>query len=94
MAKPVSELPGSGTLAALPSPFQLPRRFSPVNIGSGIVLPADFANWGEEKLRVVLAHERSHVRQGDFYLQLFAGLYAAISGLARWDGGSNANSLN
>ena len=77
MAKPVSELPGSEPSQR----YRLrssSRVASPVNIGSAIILPADFANWGEEKLRVVLAHERSHVRQGDFYLQLFAGLYAAI----------------
>ena len=54
------------------------RVASPVNIGSGIVLPADYSEWDEEKLRVVLAHERSHVRQGDFYLQLLAGFYAAL----------------
>ena len=54
------------------------RVASPVNIGSGIVLPAEYSEWDEEKLRVVLAHERSHIRQGDFYLQLWAGLYAAI----------------
>jgi beta-lactamase regulating signal transducer with metallopeptidase domain len=51
---------------------------SPVTIGSGIVLPDDYAEWDKEKLRVVLAHERSHVRQGDFYMQLGAGLYAAL----------------
>ena len=51
---------------------------SPVTIGSGVVLPADYADWDIEKLRIVLAHERSHIRQGDFYLQLLAGLYAAI----------------
>ncbi|HEX4032690.1 MAG TPA: M56 family metallopeptidase [Terracidiphilus sp.] len=55
------------------------RITSPVNIGSGIVLPADYAAWDEEKLRVVLAHERSHVRQHDFYLQLLAGLYATAT---------------
>jgi hypothetical protein len=54
------------------------RVASPVNIGSGILLPADYAQWDAEKLRVVLAHERSHVRQRDFYLQLLAGLYAAL----------------
>jgi beta-lactamase regulating signal transducer with metallopeptidase domain len=54
------------------------RVASPVNIGSGIVLPADFSEWDTEKLRVVLAHERSHIRQGDFYLQLLAGLYASL----------------
>ena len=51
---------------------------SPLTIGSGILLPVDFATWDSEKLRIVLAHERSHVRQGDFYLQLLASLYAAL----------------
>ena len=51
---------------------------SPVTIGSGILLPSDYARWDEAKLRIVLAHEGSHVRQCDFYLQLAAGLYAAI----------------
>ena len=51
---------------------------SPVTIGSAIVLPADYADWDAEKLRIVLAHERSHIRQYDFYLQFLAGLYSAI----------------
>ncbi len=51
---------------------------SPVTIGSAVVLPADYTTWGAEKLRVVLAHERSHIRQGDFYLQFLAGFYAAV----------------
>jgi beta-lactamase regulating signal transducer with metallopeptidase domain len=50
---------------------------SPVTICSAIVLPTDYATWDSEKLRVVLAHERSHIRQRDFYLQLLAGVYAA-----------------
>lgn len=51
---------------------------TPVTIGSTIVLPESHEDWDLRKLRVVLAHERSHVRQGDFYLQLLAGLYAAF----------------
>lgn len=51
---------------------------SPVTIGSCVVLPQDYVDWDAEKLRVVLAHEQSHIRQGDFYLQLAAGLYAAV----------------
>jgi hypothetical protein len=62
--------------------FGLPMRFtravaSPVTIGSGVLLPYECLEWDREKLRVVLAHERAHIRQGDFYLQLLAGLYAA-----------------
>jgi predicted nucleic acid-binding Zn-ribbon protein len=51
---------------------------SPITIGSGILLPADYAEWNSDKLNIVLAHESSHVRQRDFYLQLAAGLYTAI----------------
>jgi hypothetical protein len=51
---------------------------SPVTIGSGVLLPADCLGWDREKLRIVLAHERAHVRQGDFYLQLLAGVYSAV----------------
>jgi hypothetical protein len=51
---------------------------SPVTIGSGIVLPATYTEWDMKKLRMVLAHERSHVRQFDFYLQLLAGVYTAL----------------
>ena len=51
---------------------------SPVTVGSAVVLPVDYDEWDTEKLRIVLAHERSHVRQGDFYLQALAGLYTAI----------------
>jgi beta-lactamase regulating signal transducer with metallopeptidase domain len=51
---------------------------SPVTICSAIVLPVDYITWDSEKLRVVLAHERSHIRQRDFYLQLLAGAYAAV----------------
>ncbi|MGA7242084.1 MAG: M56 family metallopeptidase [Terracidiphilus sp.] len=51
---------------------------SPVTIGSAVVLPREYREWDSEKLRIVLAHERSHIRQGDFYLQLLAGFYAAL----------------
>jgi hypothetical protein len=63
--------------------FGLSMRFSravssPVTIGSGVLLPYECLEWDAEKLRIVLAHERSHVRQGDFYLQILAGVYAAV----------------
>ena len=76
-AEPVPSLTDSGPADRLHLRSSA-RVASPVNIGSGIVLPADYAGWDEEKLRVVLAHERSHIRQGDFYLQLLAGLYASL----------------
>ena len=54
------------------------RVASPLTIGSAILLPVDYESWDREKLRIVLAHERSHIRQGDFYLQVLAGLYSAL----------------
>jgi hypothetical protein len=51
---------------------------SPVTVGSAVLLPADYVDWDAEKLGIVLAHERSHIRQGDFYLQLLAALYAGL----------------
>ena len=50
----------------------------PLTIGFGIILPSSFNNWDLPKLHMVLAHERSHIRQADFFLQLLAGLHAAI----------------
>jgi hypothetical protein len=63
------------------------RIASPVAIASGVVLPAEYLQWDAQKLRIVLAHERSHLRQGDFYLQTLASLHAALfwfSPLAWW----------
>jgi len=76
-AQPVLFPRGFGPAAGL-AVRQSSRVASPVTIGSGVVLPTDYAEWDLGKLRVVLAHERSHIRQGDFYLQLAAGLYAAL----------------
>ena len=55
------------------------RISTPVTIGSGVVLPAGFTSWTEEKLHVVLAHERSHVDMHDFHFQILASLYAALT---------------
>lgn len=74
-AEPVSNLPDSSWNATVRSSA---RVASPVNIGTGVVLPANYNSWDEEKLRIVLAHERSHIRQGDFYLQLLAAVYACL----------------
>ncbi len=76
-ATPVTahELPGIPAWLRLRASARVP---SPLTIGSAIVLPADYRTWDSEKLRIVLAHERSHIRQGDFYLQLLAGLYSAL----------------
>jgi beta-lactamase regulating signal transducer with metallopeptidase domain len=71
-------LPVSPLIAPDPHVRTSSRIPSPVTIGSGIVLPAEYTQWDMRKLRMVLAHERSHVRQLDFYLQLLAGLYTAF----------------
>ena len=55
-----------------------PDLSTPVTIGSTVILPADYADWDAAKLRIVLAHEHSHVRQGDFYLQSLAAFHLAI----------------
>jgi beta-lactamase regulating signal transducer with metallopeptidase domain len=63
------------------------RIASPVALASGVVLPVEYSQWDRQKLRVVLAHEHSHILQHDFYLQTLAGLHAAIfwfSPLAWW----------
>src|SRR5579863_4735561 len=54
------------------------RVASPLTVGSVILVPANYTSWDSKKLRIVLAHERSHIRQGDFYLQLLASFYAAL----------------
>lgn len=75
-AKPIAI--ESHTSSANPLKLRSSKRVaSPVTICSSIVLPADYQSWDPNKLRVVIAHERSHIRQGDFYLQLLAGVYAA-----------------
>ena len=51
---------------------------TPVTIGSTVILPVDCVEWDEAKIRIVLAHEQSHVHQGDFYLQLLAAVHAAV----------------
>ena len=72
---PADQLPGNATSLKLRASSKVA---SPVTIGSAILLPADYTSWDSEKLRIVLAHETSHIRQGDFYLQLLANLYAAL----------------
>ena len=72
---PVDELPYDANSLRVRASSEVA---SPVTIGSGILLPADYTTWDSDKLRIVLAHELSHVCQGDFHLQLLASLYAAL----------------
>jgi beta-lactamase regulating signal transducer with metallopeptidase domain len=60
---------------------------SPLTFGSGIVLPNEAHSWTPQTISVVLAHEREHVRQRDFYIQLLIRVYSSlfwISPLGWW----------
>jgi BlaR1 peptidase M56 len=54
------------------------RVASPVTIGSSVLLPSNYACWDDATLRIVLSHERAHVRQKDFLIQTLAGLHCAL----------------
>ena len=55
-----------------------PRIASPVTVASSVLLPANYATWDKPTLTMVLAHERAHVRQRDFYVHLLAGVHCAM----------------
>ena len=54
------------------------RVASPVTIGSSVLLPANYTAWDPTTLRIVLSHERAHVRQKDFLIHALAGLHCAL----------------
>jgi hypothetical protein len=54
------------------------RITTPVTIGSSVLLPDGYVSWDEATLRIVLSHERAHVRQADFYVHALAGLHCAL----------------
>jgi beta-lactamase regulating signal transducer with metallopeptidase domain len=54
------------------------RIATPVTIGSSVLLPSGYTSWDGATLRIVLSHERAHVRQCDFYVQALAGLHCAL----------------
>ena len=54
------------------------RIATPVTIGSSVLLPSGYIAWGDATLRIVLSHERAHVRQADFYVHALAGLHCAL----------------
>jgi BlaR1 peptidase M56 len=54
------------------------RVASPVTIGSSVLLPDNYTGWDETTLRIVLSHERAHVRQKDFLVHALAGLHCAL----------------
>jgi hypothetical protein len=54
------------------------RVASPVTIGSSVLLPSNHTGWDVTTLRIVLSHERAHVRQKDFLVNALAGLHCAL----------------
>ncbi len=70
--------PVNGCLMSRPKVRSSYQVSTPCTIGFSIVLPSSFGTWGPARLKMVLAHERSHVVQADFYLQLLARLHTAI----------------
>jgi beta-lactamase regulating signal transducer with metallopeptidase domain len=54
------------------------RLVSPVTIGSSVLLPGNYTSWDGATLRIVLSHERAHVRQRDFLIHTLAGLHCAL----------------
>lgn len=54
------------------------RVATPVTVGSTVLLPQNYTGWDGSTLRIVLSHERAHVRQKDFYIHALAGLNCAM----------------
>ncbi|HEY2781822.1 MAG TPA: M56 family metallopeptidase [Steroidobacteraceae bacterium] len=54
------------------------RLATPATIGSSVLLPNTYSSWDGATLRIVLTHERAHVRQKDFYVHTLAGLHCAL----------------
>jgi beta-lactamase regulating signal transducer with metallopeptidase domain len=54
------------------------RVASPVTIGSSVLLPSHYTSWDGATLRIVLSHERAHVRQKDFLIHALAALHCAL----------------
>jgi TonB family protein len=60
---------------------------SPATVFSTILVPVDFEGWPAQVQRAVIAHERTHVANRDFYVQWAAQLHRCIfwfSPLAWW----------
>ena len=73
------------TANAISQPWAQGRRIrasaavrGPISFGGCILLPVDYESWSRTKLEAVLAHEESHIRRGDFFVQLLAALYRAV----------------
>lgn len=50
----------------------------PVTFGSTVLLPIGYVDWPSPKRRAVVVHERAHVENGDFYIQILSSLNRAL----------------
>lgn len=55
-----------------------PKIKAPGTFGSTILLPEHYRSWDVLDRRAIMVHEESHVRRGDFYLLLLAGINKAV----------------
>ncbi len=67
---------GSGTLVGRVRESR--RVSSPICVGGGVILPMHWRAWGAEELRMVLAHERSHLDRRDYQWALLARVQRAL----------------
>ncbi|HET9449004.1 MAG TPA: M56 family metallopeptidase, partial [Steroidobacteraceae bacterium] len=51
---------------------------SPATVFSTVLVPVDFETWAPDVQRAVIAHERTHVANRDFYVQWAAQLHRCI----------------
>jgi len=51
---------------------------APTTFAATILLPPGSAGWSDSMWRAVLAHETSHIRRGDFFVQLLAAVHRAL----------------
>lgn len=72
-ARPLMETWTSGRDVRVSAGIRMPATF-----GATILLPADWDRWSAFEQESVFLHESCHVRRGDFYVHLLAGLHRAI----------------
>jgi TonB family protein len=68
-------MPSHARLLVSPDDIQMPLTWGIIR--PKILLPASAANWPEERLRIVLAHELAHIARRDWILRIAAELACA-----------------
>jgi hypothetical protein len=72
---------GSGRVPQWDNVYASDRVQVPLTVGwlrPKILLPADWEQWGAEKLEAVLVHERNHVRREDWAVAMLAGVNRCV----------------